>query len=424
MTAVARGTRARQRCMGPTEGDQRSSRRVANDAAIREAALAEAGARGLDALGPTAVARSAGLTTGAVYARHEDTSELIVDLWQSRMRRTFEAYVSLATEAACGDAGIRAGAIERLVATHRNPSPELVVSLEAVLVARRNGALAEEIHPDVITALDAVGAGPSASDPEARAKLALAVAINLGLVLMGQWGPAGRSGDAAVDWPAALGNLADNFERSEPEPPAAGLLVPEGWFPGPDELDEDPTRSRLLHAAMAVIARSGVERATATRIARRAGLSHGAIYGLFASKDALVAESVRTVSNLLGAEDARRGTETLARSGNFGAALAALYLGRLSEERRQWQAFRLECLAAARWSPEVAEALDAVLTPMLTEGAVTLGQLLGSELPVARAQRQMVFGASPGYTLLSTVEGLDVDGIDWWRSASLLGPPR
>ena len=409
--------------MSPREGDQRTARRLANDAAIRVAALAEASARGLDALGPTAVARSAGLTTGAVYARHEDTTELAVDLWQSILSGAFTGFVAMVAEAVGGDRTDRAGAIDRLVAALGDPSPELVVSLEAILVARRTRALAEEVHPDVVSAFDAVGAGPQTSDPDGRAKLTLALAIAVGLVVMGAWGPAGRDGVGEVDWPAALDNLATNFEWSVAQRPGSDLEVPEGWFPGPDDLDDDPTRSRLMHAAMRVIAQSGVERATATRIARRAGLSHGAIYGSFTSKDALVAATVRTVADRLGTEDARRGTETLARSGNFGAALAMLYLGRLSDERVAWQSFRLECLAASRWSPEVAAALNEVLTPMLTEGAVTLGQLLGSSLPVARAQRQMVFGASPGYTLLSTVASLELDSVEWWRSASLLGPP-
>ena len=61
-------------------------RRAGNDERIRDAALAEALALGPDRLGPTAVARRAGLSTGAVYARYEDHAELLVDLWVNRCR--------------------------------------------------------------------------------------------------------------------------------------------------------------------------------------------------------------------------------------------------------------------------------------------------------------------------------------------------
>jgi len=135
-----------------------------------------------------------------------------------------------------------------------------------------------------------------------------------------------------------------------------------------------------------------------------------------------VAATVRTVSDRLGAQDAERGAEVAARNGNFGA-VATVFLSRLSTERRQWQRFRLECLVAARWSPEVAGALDDLLSRLLDEGAVAIGAIFGSALPLARAQRRAIFAASLGYTWLAIVDGAALDTVDWRRSAGRMGAP-
>ncbi|HET9730149.1 MAG TPA: TetR family transcriptional regulator, partial [Acidimicrobiia bacterium] len=48
---------------------------------ILDAALHEVDAVGVDALAMTAVARRAGLTTGAVYSRYESSGEVAAALW-------------------------------------------------------------------------------------------------------------------------------------------------------------------------------------------------------------------------------------------------------------------------------------------------------------------------------------------------------
>jgi len=410
--------------MAPEAAEQRLRRRLANDAAIRAAALEECHRRGIDALGPTAVARAAGLTTGAVYARHEDVTELVVDLWQSTLAPQVRDFVALAAATASRDPVVNASANDRIFALHLDPPPALVVGLEAVLVARRNTAIGEVVLPDVAAELAAVGLGAASGDPDQHAMTAMLLAIHLGLALMGPWGPAGDPTEEPIDWRGAFGFFTASSERPLPDPPDVDPDVDEigGRFPGPDELDGDPTRSRLLHAAMEVMARTGVERATVSRIARRAGVSHGAIYAAFATKDELVAATVRTVSDRLGAQDAERGAEVAARNGNFGA-VATVFLSRLSTERRQWQRFRLECLVAARWSPEVAGALDDLLSRLLDEGAVAIGAIFGSALPLARAQRRAIFAASLGYTWLAIVDGAALDTVDWRRSAGRMGAP-
>ena len=113
--------------------------------------------------------------------------------------------------------------------------------------------------------------------------------------------------------------------------------------------DPDPVRERLLDAAARVFARQGYDGTRILDIVREAGLSTGAVYGRFQSKNDLLREAVvsrSTVAARLGAEGSRRVADLLAR----GATRSA---GSLSDA----EAVRLEAFVAARREPEVARAL-------------------------------------------------------------------
>ena len=60
---------------------------IANDAAIRDAAIGEVLRVGVDHVSLRDVGHEAGLTHGATYARYEDVDELLVDLWNSELCR-------------------------------------------------------------------------------------------------------------------------------------------------------------------------------------------------------------------------------------------------------------------------------------------------------------------------------------------------
>lgn len=59
----------------------------------------------------------------------------------------------------------------------------------------------------------------------------------------------------------------------------------------------DLTRSRLVEAAAAVFSERGYDKAGVQEIARRAGLTTGAIYGRFSGKAELLREAIASVSN-------------------------------------------------------------------------------------------------------------------------------
>jgi AcrR family transcriptional regulator len=111
-----------------------------------------------------------------------------------------------------------------------------------------------------------------------------------------------------------------------------------------DEAASDPLRDQLLDAAARVFAREGYDGTKILDIVGEAGLSTGAVYGRFGSKNALLQEAVvRRAASVVNLE--LSGVETVVK--------ALLSSGPLLDD----EAVRLEALVAARREPEVAEAI-------------------------------------------------------------------
>jgi AcrR family transcriptional regulator len=110
------------------------------------------------------------------------------------------------------------------------------------------------------------------------------------------------------------------------------------------EVASDPLRDQLLDAAARVFAREGYDGTKILDIVAEAGLSTGAVYGRFGSKNALLQEAVvRRAASVVELEVS--GVETVVQT--------LLRFGPLTDD----EAVRLEALVAARREPEVAEAI-------------------------------------------------------------------
>ncbi len=111
----------------------------------------------------------------------------------------------------------------------------------------------------------------------------------------------------------------------------------------------DEIRDQLLDAAIRVFARKGYEGTKIMDIVRESGLSTGAVYGRFASKNELLREAVvrraKVASRI--ADDEDRVADVIARA-------AMVHDAPLTET----EAVRLEAHVAARREPEVAQALQ------------------------------------------------------------------
>ena len=143
----------------------------------------------------------------------------------------------------------------------------------------------------------------------------------------------------------------------------------------------DDVRERLLDAAVRVFARKGYAGTKIQDIVREAGLSTGAVYGRFGSKDELLREAVvsRTVrAGHPGAADWERVADLIRQ-------IAAVSDAPLSDN----EAVRLESFVAARREPEVAAAVDEaqatwrLLAQPLVEKAVADGTVAADVDPEA-----------------------------------------
>ncbi|MGO9196605.1 MAG: TetR family transcriptional regulator [Acidimicrobiales bacterium] len=116
-------------------------------------------------------------------------------------------------------------------------------------------------------------------------------------------------------------------------------------FDAPDEI-----RGELLDAAAAVFAEKGYDGTRIQEVVRRAGLSTGAVYGRFTSKDEMLREAVITRSVPV----ALRIPEGINRVADLIERIAT----RTSPELREHEALLLESYVAARRHPEIAEAIS------------------------------------------------------------------
>jgi TetR/AcrR family transcriptional regulator, transcriptional repressor of aconitase len=120
--------------------------------------------------------------------------------------------------------------------------------------------------------------------------------------------------------------------------------------PGPHDDQVDPLRERLLDAAARVFASKGYSGTKIKDIVQEAGLSSGAVYGRFQSKNDMLTEAV--VSRSIRHAGARHVEDP---------RVADLIVRVTSENRgplTDVEAMQLEAYVTARREPEVAKALD------------------------------------------------------------------
>ena len=124
-------------------------------------------------------------------------------------------------------------------------------------------------------------------------------------------------------------------------------LVAELAHTGQDELNE-----KLLHAAAEVFAENGYEKAGVAEIARRAGVTTGAIYSRYSGKAELLVEAV----------DRHLLTQLHSLHSNASAVDVLSHLGdHLLDDLSDGTGLFLEAVVAAKRDPELAERLRDVL---------------------------------------------------------------
>jgi AcrR family transcriptional regulator len=261
----------------------RSARALANDIAIRDAAIESILRVGVDRLSLRDVGHQAGLTHGATYARYEDVDELLVDLWNSTLASHVAAMFELSLAAATDANDDSVGAIFEFL---RAQSAADVAAVHVLLVARRIPILHEEVEPFIHKYLEGDGSG--SSDSGATHARGLTV---FGLLIVHVFGVHQFERDSG--YLDELEKLILATLRTNPADVRSGELrsADDRVIPAPSE----NLKSQLASATFGVVAKSGYVRATITRIARRATCSPGAIYKLYPSKEDLVIAAFRDI---------------------------------------------------------------------------------------------------------------------------------
>lgn len=233
--------------------------------------------KGPDRMGALDLARAAELTTGAVYARYENTEEILVGLWQNRLSGAMRSFIDISMKTL--DPGPTRNEAQMAIARAlANPVGPLTPAISLMIAAPRIPELAEVVQPEIRQWLIDLGVHETPGDVESDRRL-LTVGFVIGCLYF-----------AAVDmfdpdnWelikPAAH-SVLDNHDPTDWPRPEGELL-----FDITIDTNE-PVRDALVNGAARVIARGGVERATTQRIARAAGLPTSALFAEYRTRQAL-----------------------------------------------------------------------------------------------------------------------------------------
>jgi len=348
----------------PLQPRAKSKASQENDARILEAGIAEAHAVGLDRIALRAVVRRCNLTSGAIYGRYEDSDDFIASVWTERLGAPLFDFLSGAMGAFLGAEG--SPSIDSVAATVANPPKHLAVAFEALVVGRRNDVLGDEVADDFALWAEKWGLG-SATDPSVRALNVVAFTTVMGAALYSFVEP------KLADWNLVFAIMAaairDTSTARSTKAPTIGDELPNlDVEPGTGE----PLRDALISATANVIGRTGYERATVSRIGRRAKLTGGAVYTRYESKDDLIIDTLDTLLS-----GAIVGTSELTahgvKSGDLGESIGKIYTLGVTPSRKQWRQFRLETYVAARTRKEPRAALRRVHSA----GLVRYNDMLG-----------------------------------------------
>lgn len=291
-------------------------------------AVAEILDNGPDRVGFTAIAKRAGLSTGALYARYENADELLIDVWLHECLPTLRGFLNDAIDASIGtDRNASQLSLSRSI---NDIPPSLAVAVSIMVVSHRNETVAEVVAPSFQRVMSELQEGM----PHA----AMLVSQYFGQLILIR-----GTGMNNLDWSRVVRVLSDiSAETFEPMIPCE---VHE-FADGPFNFDLDDIDANLFEAVEAVIASVGVDRATISRIARRAGINPASIYMRYEDKEVMLERAIQVVymnSTLRNADLLARLAETYQTE----SAAAALVRANAADSNRLKRLLRLEVTHAA-----------------------------------------------------------------------------
>lgn len=310
---------------------------------------------GVDQMALTRVAADAGFSSGAIYARCDDRSELVVLAWEKSFWPMLSEILVLLIDAVVEKDETKLSRVSELFTAASSPDavPDIGSAMEVIVASRRDEVIGEVVQRDINGLLDDRGVGPS-TDGASRQAVASAICTLFGASILNSVFPGEPVENPQID-PTDLLETFTRSLRSPVKPARAHVPVPD-TTPYTFPTTNDEIRDALIAASEYVIARSGVHRATVSRIARRAGVSVGAIYGLYENKESLVSDCLEV---LFPPQSRREASEwaTVFTSTDQRSAVTDILANYMSPSFEQWRRFRVESLIAARHSAPIATQL-------------------------------------------------------------------
>ena len=328
---------------------RRTARAIANDDAIRAAAIEVIVDSGWDAMTFSEVAKRANLTVGAVYGRAESKAELGADLWASSL------FPALSAELAGLGETIASGSVPevaRVLKSWSEPSESVQAATALAIAAIFDDDLHEVIGPDMRAILNAhCGLADGRSGPLAAAS-ALSIGGAFGRVLA--WRDGARpavSGKAAAQREIDM-SLARGRAQALPRLPVIAFQR--------TPTTNDPHLDLLQMAALDVIGRVGYRRATVARICRLAQVSSGSMFARFDSKAGLVTSAASAM--LVSHAEQTRALKAVTASSGPAISNAMLLRAFLDPAAQGQRGLRLELARVSRHEPEL-QGIDVLGSP-------------------------------------------------------------
>lgn len=258
-----------------------------NDQILWDTGLRLLREKGPDRLSALDLARTAGLTTGAVYARYENNEEILVGLWQNRIADPMRQYLHHAVDMMTHQPFSVGDDVEALADEILDPKGPLRAGVGMLIAAPRIQELAEVIIPEVQGWLRDLGVSDDIDDlPSLRLLTAASTAMGLIYFAAADMVPRGDVLRAVVGTQYA--NQVEGVEKDLVGFPPIHAVTPFNYV----VQSGDPTRDALVNAASSVITRSGIERATTQRIARAAQLPPSALFATYQNRQVLFQDVV------------------------------------------------------------------------------------------------------------------------------------
>ncbi len=362
---------------------------------------------GVDQMALTRVAADAGFSSGAIYARCDDRSELVVLAWEKSIWPMLSEILSLLIQSVIAKNNGNSERIRELFVAASAPDavPDLGSAMEVIVASRRDEVIAEVVQRDINGLMDDYGVGPSTDGADRQAAVG-AVCTVFGAALLNS--VYNNESIENIDPFPFLDSFMVKLQSTTKPSKPAGPVREISPYAFPTTYDD--VRDALISASEYVIARSGVHRATVSRIARRAGVSVGAIYGLYENKDSLVADCLEVLFPPQTANDARSWAGVFT-APDQRAMVTQILSNYMSPSYVQWRRFRLESFIAARHS----EAISTQIAGYAANARSTI--LQAAEKAPANAAIRLDTGMSSRSTVigLSIFEIVDptIASLDW-----------